>query len=47
MTYVLAAGYLALLLACLGLHVFGLPGNWVLLGLVALWDSCNPGDISA
>lgn len=38
MSFALAALFLAVLLACLGLHVFGLPGNWVLLALVALWD---------
>lgn len=38
MSFALAALFLAVLLACLGLHVFGLPGNWVLLALVAVWD---------
>jgi uncharacterized protein len=42
-TFALAIGYLAVLLACLGLSVFGLPGNWMLLGLVALWDFLQPG----
>ncbi len=42
MSYVWAILYLALLLACLGLHIFSLPGNWVLLGLVALWDILHP-----
>jgi len=37
-SFALAVLFLLVLLACLGLHVFGLPGNWVLLGLVALWD---------
>lgn len=35
--------FLLLLLACLGLHIFGLPGNWALLGLVVLWDVLHPG----
>jgi uncharacterized protein YqgC (DUF456 family) len=38
MSFVLAGLFLGLLLACLGLHVFGLPGNWLLLALVGLWD---------
>lgn len=42
MSFALAALFLALLLGCLGLHVFGLPGNWVLLGLVGLWDIYAP-----
>ena len=42
MTFVLAVGFLAVLLACLGLHVFGLPGNWLLLGLVGVWDFLHP-----
>jgi uncharacterized protein YqgC (DUF456 family) len=41
-SFVLAALFLALLLACLGLHVFGLPGNWAILVLVILWDLVHP-----
>jgi uncharacterized protein len=41
-TFVLAVGFLAVLLACLGLHVFGLPANWVLIGFVAVWDFLHP-----
>ena len=42
MTFVLAALFLLVLLACLGLHVFGVPGNWAMLGLLALWDYLHP-----
>lgn len=42
MSFVLAGAFLALLLGCLTLSVFGLPGNWLLLGLVALWDFLQP-----
>ena len=42
MSVVIVALFLTLLFACLGLHVFGLPGNWLLLGLVALWDALHP-----
>jgi len=37
-SFVLAALFLVVLFACLGLHVFGLPGNWLMLVLVVLWD---------
>jgi len=37
-SFVVAALFLLLLLAALGLNIFGLPGNWALLGLVGLWD---------
>jgi hypothetical protein len=43
MSFVFAGLFLLLLLACLGLHVFGLPGNWALLGLVVVWDVLHPG----
>nr|WP_211922565.1 DUF456 domain-containing protein [Solidesulfovibrio aerotolerans] len=39
---VLLTFFLLLLLACLTLHVFSLPGNWLLLGLVVLWDVLHP-----
>ena len=42
MSLVLLTFFLLLLLACLSLHVFGLPGNWLLLGLVVLWDALHP-----
>lgn len=42
MSLVLLTFFLLLLLACLTLHVFGLPGNWLLLGLVVLWDVLHP-----
>jgi len=41
-TLVFLVLFLILLLGCLGLHIFGLPGNWVLLGLVILWDVVHP-----
>ena len=34
MTILFLVGFLILLLGCLVLTVFGLPGNWLLLGLV-------------
>jgi uncharacterized protein YqgC (DUF456 family) len=34
--------FLLLLLACLGLNIFGLPGNWLLVGLLVLWDVLHP-----
>jgi uncharacterized protein YqgC (DUF456 family) len=39
---VLVVAFLLLLLACLTLHILGLPANWLLLGLVALWDYFHP-----
>ncbi len=38
-----AALFLALLFLTLGLHVFSLPGNWTLLGLMLLWKWLHPG----
>ena len=34
---------MALMFAALGLHVFSLPANWVVLGLAALWGYTHPG----
>lgn len=34
--------FLFLLVGALGLNVFSLPGNWVLLGLVILWGWTHP-----
>ncbi len=42
MSHVLASLFLLALLGCLALHVLGLPGNWLLLGLVILWDLAHP-----
>ena len=42
MSIVLLCLFLTMLLACLGLHVFGLPGNWAMLGLIVLWDVLHP-----
>jgi uncharacterized protein YqgC (DUF456 family) len=41
-SFVFVALFLLVLLGCLGLHIFGLPGNWALLGLVVLWDVLHP-----
>ena len=38
MTYVLAILCIALMALCLMLLFLGLPGNWVILGLAALWS---------
>ncbi len=38
--------FLALLLAVLLLHVFSLPANWILAGLVAVWKMTHPLDMS-
>lgn len=43
MSFLLASLFLILLFSCLVLHVFGLPGNWLLLGLVGLWDFFQAG----
>lgn len=40
--YVLVSGFLGLLGLMLVLNIFGLPGNWALLGLVALWKYVYP-----
>ncbi|WP_300159480.1 DUF456 domain-containing protein [Solidesulfovibrio sp.] len=42
MTIAFVVLFLLLLLGCLTLHVLGLPANWLLLGLVALWDYFHP-----
>ena len=39
---VAAGAFIALLAAVLLLHVFGLPANWILLALVALWRWLHP-----
>lgn len=38
----LTSGFLALLGFVLLLNIFGLPANWILLGLVALWKYLSP-----
>ena len=40
----LIGGFLILLGAVLLLNVFGLPGNWVMLGMVALYHFLTPGE---
>ncbi|EGJ51504.1 DUF456 domain-containing protein [Desulfocurvibacter africanus] len=42
MATVLAAAFIALLLAVLVLHLLSLPANWILLGLVAVWKWTHP-----
>lgn len=42
MTILFLVGFLILLLGCLVLTVFGLPGNWLLLGLVIVWNLLHP-----
>ncbi len=38
----LAGVFLTLLCFMLLLNIFGLPANWLILGLVALWKLCHP-----
>lgn len=40
--WLLATGFLALLTFVLVLNVFGLPANWLILGLIALWNYVHP-----
>ncbi|GAB6036229.1 DUF456 domain-containing protein [Fundidesulfovibrio butyratiphilus] len=40
--YLWAVLFLALLVSVLGLHIFSLPANWVVLGLVLLWGWTHP-----
>lgn len=40
--WLLASGFLALLTFVLILNVFGLPANWLILGLIALWKYLHP-----
>ena len=42
----LAGAFITLLCFVLLLNIFGLPANWVLLGLVALWKVVHPGATS-
>ncbi|QCC85866.1 DUF456 domain-containing protein [Desulfovibrio desulfuricans] len=42
----LAGAFITLLCFVLLLNIFGLPANWVLLGLVALWKVVHPGTAS-
>lgn len=39
---VMAGAFITLLCFVLLLNIFGLPANWILLGLVALWKVVNP-----
>lgn len=41
--YLLAGAFVTLLCFVLLLNVFGLPANWIVLGLVALWKMVHPG----
>ncbi|MDR1777767.1 MAG: DUF456 domain-containing protein [Desulfovibrio sp.] len=41
----LAWAFLVLLGSVILLNIFGLPGNWVLLGLTALWKLAHPSDV--
>ena len=43
MTYLWTILFLILLFASLGLHIFSLPANWVILGLAALWGYTHSG----
>ena len=42
MAEVLAGLFLMVLLLALGLHIFSLPANWVILVLVAIWIGTHP-----
>lgn len=42
LAYVLTAAFITLLGFVLLLNIFGLPANWLLLGLVALWKLFHP-----
>ncbi|MDR2892059.1 MAG: DUF456 domain-containing protein [Deltaproteobacteria bacterium] len=44
MTYILAILCIALMALCLMLLFLGLPGNWVILGLAALWSYFSDAD---
>lgn len=41
-----AGAFIAFLCFVLLLNIFGLPANWFLLGLVALWKTAHPGAVS-
>lgn len=41
-TYLLATTFIALLCIVLFLNIFGLPANWIILGLAALWKLAAP-----
>lgn len=44
--WLLAAGFLALLTFVLFLNVLGLPANWIILGLIALWNNLHPNTVT-
>lgn len=47
MEYVYATFFLLLLFAANGLNIFGMPGNWLLAGLAAVWVWLHPlGEMS-
>lgn len=41
-----AGAFITFLCFVLLLNIFGLPANWFLLGLVALWKTAHPGAVS-
>lgn len=42
MATVLAVVFLVLMVLSLGLHLFSLPGNWLIIGLLLLWRMLTP-----
>lgn len=42
----LAGAFITLLCFVLLLNIFGLPANWLMMGLVALWKLLHPGAVS-
>ena len=45
MTTALAAVCIAFMILCLGLHLFGLPANWFILGLAGIWAISAPTNV--
>lgn len=43
---VIAGGFISLLAVVLLLNIFGLPANWIILGLVALWKWLDPSSVN-
>lgn len=41
-----AALFIIILVLILGLHMFTLPANWLVLALLAVWKLVNPGDFT-
>ncbi|MEG2173634.1 MAG: DUF456 domain-containing protein [Desulfovibrionaceae bacterium] len=42
LAFIIASGFLSFLALILVLNVFGLPANWIILGLVCLWKYIYP-----